>query len=725
MDLAAINIQRGRDHGIPPYIAWRKPCGLSPLTSWDDLDRIMSADTAGRLRVTYNAIEDIDLYVAGLAEKPVRGGLLGPTFACIIAQQFSNLRKGDRFWYENGGLESSFTPAQLQQIRKLTFAEIICRTMTEVETLQPFVFMSPDMALNPREECKNLVNFDLGPWTEKLPNFIKIVPKRDNNFKGENNFQNKRRTDPINIDLPAHRRRLLRLTKTELTKTDKKVDENTTDKQSIDTEEREDQSKERTKNRPMKLTKRNVDQIPFVELLTNFRATTDDPTDRTAKRKRQNKRKTKPTRRPNTTLLVTYNTNKVKVKQRPSISSTTPAVKFYYDDSHYGVDYIPDVPTYKPPVSTGRPPNDQEISIIVPAQRPEELSYLINTVTKPPSSGSSRPDYNIHIQINYYLNSTDKNKLKPQSDYTQQVSYHSDNPNNPYTSVNNFDAVDYGQSNTRPYYSSTTPSTAYYSTSTPYKRATKRPTTPRPYYSATTTYYSSTKRPTYSTTKTYYTSPTTRTTTTQRPFYTSNRPYVLSHSQPISVVYPSRKPTTTKRPNVIIIENGNPTHNRPDYGQYSDYYRPYDYQDSYESKRPLFGSLGTVMKLDSKPNPYGDDDHSYEVPHKIYYFNGVYNPNRPGITDVDDKLDFSPNLYYPDQNYPNRRPYETESAKKFVKISSVRGHTTSTKHFQPVFVAVQQREGDSDLELNYSDVYEFFAKPENGSNFDEFITRNR
>jgi peroxidase len=31
-----------------------------------------------------------------MAEKPVVGGIIGPTFACILGQQFLNLRKGDR-----------------------------------------------------------------------------------------------------------------------------------------------------------------------------------------------------------------------------------------------------------------------------------------------------------------------------------------------------------------------------------------------------------------------------------------------------------------------------------------------------------------------------------------------------------------------------------------------------------------------------------------------------
>lgn len=95
-DLAAINIQRGRDHGIPPYTSWREPCGLSPVKTWQDLKGIFNADSVNRFRSVYLQVDDIDLFSGGLAEKPVRGGVVGPTFACIIAQQFLNLRKGDR-----------------------------------------------------------------------------------------------------------------------------------------------------------------------------------------------------------------------------------------------------------------------------------------------------------------------------------------------------------------------------------------------------------------------------------------------------------------------------------------------------------------------------------------------------------------------------------------------------------------------------------------------------
>ncbi|XP_043251022.1 uncharacterized protein LOC122396559 [Colletes gigas] len=155
MDLASINIQRGRDHGIPPYVKWREPCGLSPIKSFEDLDRVMPSSTAGKFKLVYSFVEDIDLFTAGLAEKSVSGGLVGPTFACIIGQQFSNLRRGDRFWYENSGHGNSFTAGQLQQLRRVSLAQILCTTMDDIETIQPFVFLTQDTLRNQRVACND------------------------------------------------------------------------------------------------------------------------------------------------------------------------------------------------------------------------------------------------------------------------------------------------------------------------------------------------------------------------------------------------------------------------------------------------------------------------------------------------------------------------------------------------------------------------------------------
>ena len=94
--MVSTNIQRGRDHGIPGYTAVREKCGLSKLASFDQKPQDIEEESWALLRSQYKSVADVDLFVGGLAETPVPGAVVGPTFSCILGVQFTMLMDGDR-----------------------------------------------------------------------------------------------------------------------------------------------------------------------------------------------------------------------------------------------------------------------------------------------------------------------------------------------------------------------------------------------------------------------------------------------------------------------------------------------------------------------------------------------------------------------------------------------------------------------------------------------------
>ena len=77
-DLMAINIQRGRDHALPPYIEFRRACDLDKnLTGGlvTDFSQLTNIDPAqlGKIKESYDHPADIDLYVGGVSERPQKG----------------------------------------------------------------------------------------------------------------------------------------------------------------------------------------------------------------------------------------------------------------------------------------------------------------------------------------------------------------------------------------------------------------------------------------------------------------------------------------------------------------------------------------------------------------------------------------------------------------------------------------------------------------------------
>ncbi|PSN41980.1 hypothetical protein C0J52_10520 [Blattella germanica] len=98
LDLVSLNIQRGRDHGLPPYNDWREVCGMPRIRSWDGLRDVMDPQSVAQLQAIYPSVEEIDLFIGSVAEKPLKGALLGPTNQRVPCASESIPRVDLRYW---------------------------------------------------------------------------------------------------------------------------------------------------------------------------------------------------------------------------------------------------------------------------------------------------------------------------------------------------------------------------------------------------------------------------------------------------------------------------------------------------------------------------------------------------------------------------------------------------------------------------------------------------
>ena len=120
-DLAALNIQRGRDHGLASYNDTRLALGLSAAASFEDITS--DPEVLEGLERSYRSVDDVDLWMGGLCEDRVPGALVGETVRAVLARQFAALRDGDRFWYRGGHLP----PEMVQLVEDQTLARIVRR----------------------------------------------------------------------------------------------------------------------------------------------------------------------------------------------------------------------------------------------------------------------------------------------------------------------------------------------------------------------------------------------------------------------------------------------------------------------------------------------------------------------------------------------------------------------------------------------------------------------
>jgi len=138
LDLAAININRGRERGLPDYNTVRENYGLPALDDFSEL--CDDPETAVLLEEIYLDIDDIDPWVGMLAEIHLDNSLFGELVMTIMEKQFRALRDGDRFYYLN---DDALDNEWKELIHHTTLHNIIMRN-TSIDLMQTEVFRAMD-----------------------------------------------------------------------------------------------------------------------------------------------------------------------------------------------------------------------------------------------------------------------------------------------------------------------------------------------------------------------------------------------------------------------------------------------------------------------------------------------------------------------------------------------------------------------------------------------------
>jgi hypothetical protein len=136
LDLASLNLQRGRDHGLPSYVDARAALGLTEVYDFSDISS--DPEVVSRLQEAYQSVDKVDFWVGGLAEDHVHGSSTGELFSNVITDQFTRLRDGDRFYYEN-----SLSTSEMEWVESRKLSDVV-RDNTAVENLADNVFFVED-----------------------------------------------------------------------------------------------------------------------------------------------------------------------------------------------------------------------------------------------------------------------------------------------------------------------------------------------------------------------------------------------------------------------------------------------------------------------------------------------------------------------------------------------------------------------------------------------------
>ena len=155
LDLASLNLQRGRDHGLPPYTIYKNFC----FEKFGVTSEIENDLTLVRFLTLYGSLDTAELWLSGLAETRLDDSLLGATFSCIFGLTFQGLRDGDRFFWLRPGI---FNRNQRRSINNDSISRVICDNSDGITSIQPDAFLSNQT----RIPCSQLGRVDLNLFRE-------------------------------------------------------------------------------------------------------------------------------------------------------------------------------------------------------------------------------------------------------------------------------------------------------------------------------------------------------------------------------------------------------------------------------------------------------------------------------------------------------------------------------------------------------------------------------
>jgi len=174
-DLGATNLQRGRDHGLADYNQVREDFGLEPVASFADITA--NTSLAAALAAAYDGdVNNIDVFAGAISEDHLPGGSMGELMHTVLINQFTRLRDGDRFYYEN-----VFRGRTLHEIQNTRLSDIIRRN-SSLDDIQDEIFRSDDVFTYRADEGRGGIRITLRVWDSELQvlqNGNRVIARQD------------------------------------------------------------------------------------------------------------------------------------------------------------------------------------------------------------------------------------------------------------------------------------------------------------------------------------------------------------------------------------------------------------------------------------------------------------------------------------------------------------------------------------------------------------------